>query len=67
MSDNFRNHIIQVMSSFFHAHGIEPNINLENGYIEMDKPQEMTTEDFDNMLYEMREHIQNKILRNINP
>lgn len=57
MTINLQTMVIQLASSFFHELGMEPGIDFNEGSIEVNKPEDMSEEEFGVVISDMAEHI----------
>ncbi len=57
MAHTLRDLVIQTVSTFFHERGMEPAIKYKEGLLEVNKPLNMSDENFYSILNEMIEHI----------
>ena len=58
---NWHDYIIQETSRFFHEKGMEPCVSFQNGEIDFEMPDGWKQEELNDLMTELREHLQNKV------
>lgn len=57
MTISLQDFVLQLASSFFHERGMEPAIDVRGGTLQVDKPKDMSDDQFGVIMSEMAEHI----------